>query len=330
LKTAVTRHLLAALVFTVVDPLFAPFISQPIVDVNQFKITVYSQTNSAPPAAPNFPDAYFFGTYIDTDPSSGVTNVVLYPPGSGRLDLNQYSSSYFENSTPYYADETNLDADFPGGTYDYNYDYTDLFSDVINADLYFDMSTSNLYPATVPAFTPDCWTAMQHVDPAQDFILIWNSYDLTPGADYAFTFINIYYPNGQSVASPTGPPEETSTNIPANTLLYGAVYEVDLYFSERQAPSGLGVSVIVGWDNLTQTILSTIAPWLKIAHDGNNVILTWPSLATNYQLETASGVASANAWSAVTNAPDVNGAINTLTLPATNRSAVFRLAPLGF
>jgi hypothetical protein len=51
MKTAVTRYLLAALVFTIADPLFAPFISQPIVDVNQFKITVYSQTNSAPPAA---------------------------------------------------------------------------------------------------------------------------------------------------------------------------------------------------------------------------------------------------------------------------------------
>jgi hypothetical protein len=76
--------------------------------------------------------------------------------------------------------------------------------------------------------------------------------------------------------------------------------------------------------------LSTIAPWLKIAHDGNNVILTWPSLATNYQLETASGLASANAWNAVTNTPDVNRAINTLTLPAMNRSAFFRLAPLGF
>ncbi len=334
MKTAITRLLLAALAFTVTDPLFAPFITPPIGDVNQFKITVFSQTNSAPPAAPNFPNAYFFGTYIDTDPSSYVSNVVVYAPSEVNLTLNQFTPTYFENSSPYYADETNFDADYPGGTYDYNFDYLDPSSTPVNADLYFDISTDNLYPTNVPAFAPDCWSGMQQVDPAQDFTLSWNSYDLTPGADYAFTFINISdHETGTFAAGPSGPPEETSTNIPANTLEYGRVYDVGLYFSERQMPAGSGVgvgSITAGWDYLTQTTLLTIAPWLKIAPAGGNVILTWPALAANYQLEKITGLSAANTWNAVTNVPVVNGTTNVLSLPVTNGSAFFRLAPLGF
>lgn len=333
MKTIFVRSLLAALVFTAADPLFAPFLAPQIIDVNQFKITVYDQTNSAPPATPNFPDAYFFGTYIDTYASANVSNVVVspLPPGTGELSLNQLAPTYFENGTPYYPDETSFDADFPGGTYDYNYDCTDAESNVFNTDLYFDTSTSNLYPTTVPAFTPDCWTAMQNVDPTLDFTLTWNSYDVTPGADYAFTFINISdHDTGTFAAGPSGPPEETSTNIPANTLEYGRVYDVGLYFSERQSPNSFGISIIVGWDYLTQTTLSTIPPWLNIAPAGANVILTWPALAANYQLEKTIALSAAGAWITVTNVPNVNGTTNVLALPATNGSAFFRLAPLGF
>ncbi|MEJ0089352.1 MAG: hypothetical protein WDM80_06350 [Limisphaerales bacterium] len=329
MKTIIVRLLLAALVLTAADRLSAQ-----IVDVNQFKFTVYNQTNSAPPAAPNFPDAYFFGTYIDTDAGTYVSNVVVYPPDYGELPLNQFTPTYFENSSPYYSNETNLDADYPGGTYDYNFDCLDAASNVINADLYFDISAINLYPDAVPAFTPGCWTAMRHVDPAQDFILSWNSYGLTPGADYAYTFLSVSdHDSGIFAIGPSGPPEITSTNIPADTLEYGRVYDVGLYFSERQTPAGGGIgagSITAGWDYLTQTTLFTIPPWLKIAPAGANVILTWPALAANYQLEKTTSLSATSTWNAVTNVPDVNGTTNVLTLPTTNGSAFFRLAPLGF
>ena len=240
MKTIFVRFLPAALVFTVANPLFAPFVAPQIMDVNQFKVTVYSQTNSAPPAAPNYPDAYYFGSYIDTYTNADVANVVIYPPapGTGQLNLIQYGPGFFENGSPYYADESSFDADFPDGTnYDYNYDYTDIFGNVDSNDLYFATSPTNLYPDAVPAFMPGCWTAMQTVDPTLDLTLSWNSYDVTPGADFAYTFINIYdLGTGNTFATPSGPPDETTTNIPANTLEYGRAYEVDLYFSERQTP----------------------------------------------------------------------------------------------
>ncbi len=106
-----------------------------------------------------------------------------------------------------------------------------------------------------------------------------------------------------------------------------------LYFSERQTPAGGGIgagSITAGWDYLTQTTLFTIPPWLKIAPAGANVILTWPALAANYQLEKTTSLSATSTWNAVTNVPDVNGTTNVLTLPTTNGSAFFRLAPLGF
>jgi hypothetical protein len=246
------------------------------------------------------------------------------------LPLNQYSPTYFENSTPYYSNITNLDTDYPGGTYDYNFNYTDIFSNFGNADVIFNVSTNDLFAAAIPAFTPACWTAMQSVDPAQDFTLSWNNYTLTPGADYAYTFININdHESGLQAIGPSGPPGLTTTNIPAHTLLYGRVYDVSLYFSERQAPldqGPFGAQVTVGWDNLTMATLETLPLWLQIAPAGTNVLLTWPAAATNYQLQAAVSLTAAGAWNFVTNQPVVSGTTNFLTLPAVNSSTFFRLS----
>jgi len=304
-----------------------------IVDVNQFKTTVYQQTNAAPPAAPNYPNAYFFGTYVDTDPAYTVTNLIVTSPSGAYLFLNQYSPTYFENGSPYYSNPTNFDNDFPGGTYDYNFNYTDAFTNTYNADVIFDISTNDLNAASIPAFTPDCWTAMQAVDPSQPFTLTWNSYSLTPGADVAYTFISISdQATGNSTISPSGPPGLTSTNLPAGTFQYGRVYNVSLYFSERQFPVDYGFgndSIVVGWDNLTTTTLVTLPLWLQITPAGPNVLLTWPADATNYHLESTASLSSASPWTTVPNLPTLIGPTNQLVLPASNASAFFRLAAAG-
>lgn len=304
-----------------------------IVDVNQFKTTVYLQTNSAPPAAPNYPNAYFFGTYVDTDPAHSVTNLIATSPSGAYLFLNQYSPTYFENGTPYYANQTNFDTDYPGGTYDYNFDYTDTYGNTDNADVIFDISTNDLNAAIIPAFTPDCWTAMQAVDPAQPFTLTWNSYSLTPGADVAYTFISISdQATGNSLIGPSGPPEVTSTNLAAGTFQHGRVYNVSLYFSERQTPVDYGFggdSIIAGWDNLTMTTLVTLPLLLQIAPAGTNVVLAWPADATSYHLETTVSLFPASTWTTVPNAPTVLGTTNQLILPAGQTSAFFRLAAAG-
>jgi len=270
---------------------------------------------------------------VDTDPAYFVTNLVATSPSGAYLFLNQYSPTYFEVGSPYYSNETNFDTDFPGGTYDYNFNYTDAFSNPYNADVIFDISTNDLNAASLPAFTPDCWTAMQSVDPAQPFTLTWNSYALTPGADLAYTFISISdQATGNAIIGPSGPPEVTSTNLAAGTFQYGRVYNVSLYFSERQFPVDYGFggdSIIAGWDNLTTTTLVTLPLLLQITPAGTNVILTWPADATSYHLETTASLFPASSWIAVPNPPTLIGTTNQLVLPASNASAFFRLATAG-
>jgi hypothetical protein len=326
MNNAILRLLLTALILTAGHRLDAQ-----VLDVNQFKVTVYRQTSSAPPVAPDVPNGWYFGTYIDTDPAAGVTNVTVYSPGNGVLPLNQFSPTYFEASTPYYANETLFDADYPGGTnYDYNYEFTDGTASTYIEDELFNISTTNLYATSIPAFTPACWTAMQTVDPAQPFTLTWNAYTLTPGADLAYTFISINdHATGNGVIAPSGPPEITSTNLPAYSLQYGRVYDVSLFFSERQTPPDYGLSdasIIAGWDNLTLTTLQTLPLWLQIAPAGTNVLLTWPAAATNYQLQATASLSAGGLWQAVTNPPIVSGATNWLTLPARAASTFFRLS----
>jgi len=333
MKTFAKALLLSGSLFTATCALLAGVaISPSITEINQFKTAVYSQTNSAPPVAPNAPNAYYFGAYVLVDPNQYVSNVVANPlGGNGLLALTNHDpfiSNKLYNSTPYYTDEGSFDADYPGGTYDYTFDYTDLLGNLINSDIGFFISYNNLYSDAIPAFTPACWNAMQHVDPSQDFTLDWNSYGLTPGADFAATFINIFVPGGYSLPGFTGLPSEISTNIPAGTLQYGRVYEVDLYFSERQSFYSSGASIISGWDRLTAAYLTTIAPWLKIDRAGQNVIVSWPSLAApNYQLQTTTGLSHTNLWQGILLIPNMSGGTNSLTFPATNRAAFFRLAP---
>ena len=68
----------------------------------------------------------------------------------------------------------------------------------------------------------------------------------------------------------------------------------------------------------------------QIAPAGTNVILTWAADATTYHLETATNLANPGTWSDVTNVPVVTGNTNSVTLPAANASAFFRLAAVGY
>ena len=110
-------------------------------------------------------------------------------------------------------------------------------------------------------------------------------------------------------------------------------YRINAIFSNRQDTQNAGFGGAlgtVGMDKLTYTTLVTIPPWLQISGAGTNVILTWPTLATNnFELEASGQLSPGTVWSIVTNAPAVTGATNALTLPATASSQFFRLISFG-
>jgi hypothetical protein len=295
---------------------------------NVFKITVYQQTSPAPPVAPDAPNAYFFGAQLNTTNSFGYVDVYFDGPNQSAY-LNELTPFYFDFGSPYYADKPDFDADYPGGEYDFYVDHAN-FSEFGSVTI----PGQEFYAANSAAFTTNCWNALQQVDPAMVFTLNWNSFAASPGTTSAYSFIDIYDENAgtEPFAADFLTPDTVTTNIPANTLRYGKTYRINAIFSNRQDTSNAGFGSAlgtVGFDKLTYAQLVTIPPWLHIALANTNVLLTWPALATNFELQAVNQLPGPGVWPAVTNQPAIVGSTNVLLLPAAAASEFFRLAAVN-
>jgi len=73
-----------------------------------FKVTVYHQTNSAQPVAPDFPKAYYFGAQVNLTSPYYYSYADFYTPMSmGYPDYMYYSSAdnlYY--GSPYYSSKS--------------------------------------------------------------------------------------------------------------------------------------------------------------------------------------------------------------------------------
>jgi Carbohydrate binding domain len=76
---------------------------------------------------------------------------------------------------------------------------------------------------------------------------------------------------------------------------------------------------------LDDVSITNTSPPLVLTPTNQSVIVTWPSPATNYTLQTTTNLAAPINWLAVTNTAQSNAAAFSVTLPATNRSQFFRL-----
>ena len=332
MKTPLLRFLIIMLAVSVSSPLVAQ-----VLEIDQFKVTVFGQASTNPPTTP---EVYYFGNRLNSNPDFGISLPMVFPPSTNGADyiMNQSGPFSFGYGSPVYTNKTDFDADFPNGDYDYAFNYQDINTNNVADNIHVVTSLTDLYSSVVPAYTPDCFTAMQNVDPAVDFTLSWNSYSAEPGTDYARTFIGSY--DNATFNSQFGgyntdvPPAQTSVVIPAGSLRYGRSYTILLYFSNRQTPTfpnddGSTGSVTIGFDNQVHANLITLAPLLSIASDGGgNVILSWPTLASSYKLQTTPMLpAFPSDWNDVTNTPTDLSGTNSLALPASDESAFFRLAP---
>ncbi len=291
-----------------------------------FKVAVYHQSSPTPPAAPDSPNAFYFGAQLNTTNSDGYKDVYFNGPEDTEF-LSEFTPYYFNFGSPYFPDKVSFDAVYPSGGYDFYVDYTNSTQSgsVIVPDQEF-------YATNAAAFTTNCWYAMQQLDPARDFTVNWSSFVPATNTTSAYTFVDVYDENAgtEPFAADFLTPDTMTTNIPACTLQYGVTYRINAIFSNRQDTENAGFGGAlgtVGMDKLTYTTLVTIPPWLQISGAGTNVILTWPALATNFQLE-AVGQLSTGVWSAVTNIPATMGCTNALTLPAAASSQFFRLISL--
>jgi len=79
-----------------------------------------------------------------------------------------------------------------------------------------------------------------------------------------------------------------------------------------------------GWGRRTFKCNFSIVPTLNIQQSGTNIVVQWPSAATNYVLQTVASLSS-SAWTTATDTPGVVGEEYVLTIRATSASQYFRL-----
>ena len=70
---------------------------------------------------------------------------------------------------------------------------------------------------------------------------------------------------------------------------------------------------------------TAVAPTLQVTPIGQQIVLSWPSFATNYLLETSSSFGPGSAWTALTNGIVVEGNVFVLTNSPCAPAAFFRL-----
>jgi hypothetical protein len=297
-----------------------------------FKVTVYNQNSPALPTAPDVPNAYYFGAQLNSLDASDYVDVYANVPGADSIYFDESAPNYFTFNSPYFADKTDFDSSYPSGEYDFYVDFTnstDSGSIIVPSE--------ELYATNVATFATNCWLAMQQVDPTQPLTLNWNSFTPSPGATTAYTFIDILdQDTGETpFAADFLTPGTMTTNIPANTLLYGKTYRVNAFFSNRQdtPDAGFGGALgTVGFDNLTYTTLVTIPPWLHIAPANNQeVTVTWPALISNFELQENNSLGTDDVgWITLTNVPVTMCGTNSVTLPASDGQEFFRLTSFSY
>ena len=84
-------------------------------------------------------------------------------------------------------------------------------------------------------------------------------------------------------------------------------------------------SVTGGFWSLISVVQTLGAPALTVTHSGNNVIVSWPSPSTGFQLQQNSNLAAANGWSTSGFSIADNGTNKSITISSPTGNLFFRL-----
>lgn len=123
--------------------------------------------------------------------------------------------------------------------------------------------------------------------------------------------------NGVTIYDRVNMPVTGWTNVQLNVT--ATTTTTVLRFGFRDDPGYLGL------DDINLQTLSASAPQLSIARTGGNVILTWPTNATGFTLETTTNLFSPVTWTSNSTTPVVLNGQNTITNPITGAKQFFRL-----
>jgi hypothetical protein len=109
------------------------------------------------------------------------------------------------------------------------------------------------------------------------------------------------------------------------------VYSVSGTLGQQDASTAMtggNYSLTGGFWSLIALVQTAGAPYLTIAHSGNNVIISWPSPSTGFLLQTNANLATTN-WFNYSGPIVTNGAgtTNSVTLTQPGGTLFFRLGP---
>lgn len=126
-----------------------------------------------------------------------------------------------------------------------------------------------------------------------------------------------------------GPGGSSSASIPKSISTTWTLYSTTFSASFSGALTSSIVSIQAERFALTVFLddvsITNSSPVLGLARTNQSVLLSWPTTATNYTLQTTTNLAAPITWAAVTNTVQSNAAAFSLTLPGTNPSRFFRL-----
>ena len=108
----------------------------------------------------------------------------------------------------------------------------------------------------------------------------------------------------------------------------GGVYAVSGTIGQADASgamSGGQYSVTGGFWSLISVVQTVGAPTLTVTHAGNNVVVSWPSPSTGFQLEQNANLAAANGWTTTGFSIADNGTTKSITIPSPTGNLFFRL-----
>jgi hypothetical protein len=99
-------------------------------------------------------------------------------------------------------------------------------------------------------------------------------------------------------------------------------WSIQMYPSDVDSSSGLDEGI---WATRITQLIVTIPPQLAIAPAGTNVLVSWPRVATGFQLQSATNLDAPVVWSGVTQTLSTNGGTISALVPVSGSQQYFRL-----
>ncbi len=170
---------------------------------------------------------FFAGLYTQGPDDAGETTLTV--PGQPPVPMIRNSPyDFYLNGA--FATEAELMNAYPAG------DYVMSISGGTLGDLSDTLPRNDTWwPGAQPSFTDGTYTAMQAIDPTQDLVVRFNTYDPAPAADTSLTFFGAFdYAIGNYAFYSSSPQPVGEFTIPANTLTPNSPLSFTIWHSSRQ------------------------------------------------------------------------------------------------